>query len=210
MTTNPVSPIYRDAGWLRQKYLGEGLSTRQIGRLVGVDKSVINKWLKKSGIHLRTVLETRGARAAGQSCLKKEWWDKNRSRFGGPNSPWRGKKVLSKETRELLSLARKKWWSEHPNYHPSEETRKKISIAKLGPRNPNWVGGATRAFFRKQFEDHYGIGISRGILLHHRDGNKHNNDMNNLVLVSRSAHRHIHENMINPRPEEGVLCLPCI
>jgi 5-methylcytosine-specific restriction endonuclease McrA len=48
-----VERLIRDKDWLKQKYLAEELSTRQIGKLIGVDNSSITYWLKKHEISSR-------------------------------------------------------------------------------------------------------------------------------------------------------------
>ena len=45
---------YRDTGWLREKYLKEGLSCKAIGRLVERDAATIWRWLRRLEIPTRT------------------------------------------------------------------------------------------------------------------------------------------------------------
>jgi len=45
-----TSPLYRKEAWLRQKYLVEKLSARQIGVLIGCSHNAVNRALKKFGM----------------------------------------------------------------------------------------------------------------------------------------------------------------
>jgi IS30 family transposase len=45
-----TSPLYRKEAWLRQKYLAEKLSARQIGALIGCSHDAVNRALKKFGM----------------------------------------------------------------------------------------------------------------------------------------------------------------
>ena len=49
--------LYHNESWLREKYWSENLSTRQIGELVGKDKTTILEWMEKYGIPRRTISE---------------------------------------------------------------------------------------------------------------------------------------------------------
>jgi len=46
--------MYKDRAWLEEKYWGEGLSTHDIGRLVGATHSAIRYWMKKHNMPRRT------------------------------------------------------------------------------------------------------------------------------------------------------------
>jgi len=43
-----------DEGWLRQKYINEGLSTVAIAKIAQVSFTTINRWLKSYGIPVRS------------------------------------------------------------------------------------------------------------------------------------------------------------
>lgn len=46
--------LWRDEGWMRGKYLGEGLSTKEVAEEAGCSPGTVSKWLKKFGISLRS------------------------------------------------------------------------------------------------------------------------------------------------------------
>ena len=50
-----MNKLYRNKEWLKNKYINEKLSTRQIGRLVNVDNKTIRYWLKKYNIPSRSI-----------------------------------------------------------------------------------------------------------------------------------------------------------
>lgn len=42
---------------------------------------------------------------------------------------------------------------------------------------------------------HYGIVPNENEIIHHKDGNKHNNDINNLVLITKKEHDSYHNRL---------------
>lgn len=48
-----AKPKYQDEDWLRQKYVTEGKSTREIGDEAGCTGSTISRWLRNHGIERR-------------------------------------------------------------------------------------------------------------------------------------------------------------
>lgn len=46
---------------------------------------------------------------------------------------------------------------------------------------------------RKIYEEYYNIKLTKNDIIHHIDGNKLNNDINNLVCLSRAEHVRIHK-----------------
>lgn len=101
-----------------------------------------------------------------------------------------------------------------------------------GSGNPNWKGGRTIDSYgyvkilspnhpfkdskgyvkehRLVMENHLGRYLRQNELVHHRDENKQNNKIENLQLITRSAHQNHH----NPRKGyrmdyDGVVCLEC-
>lgn len=45
---------------------------------------------------------------------------------------------------------------------------------------------------RKIYEEYYGVKLTNKDIIHHIDGNKQNNDINNLKLMTRAEHMEIH------------------
>jgi len=101
----------------------------------------------------------------------------------------------------------------------SEETKKKMSIAKLGKptwnkglkgyhegeKHWNWQGGISRRGYTPEFltqlrilikdRDNYKCQVClyrEYLVVHHKDYNKNNNELNNLITLCRSCHMKIH------------------
>ena len=47
--------------------------------------------------------------------------------------------------------------------------------------------------YRAKYKRHYGINFDSGYVIHHIDGNRQNNDINNLLLLPLSLHSKYHE-----------------
>lgn len=60
------------------------------------------------------------------------------------------------------------------------------------------------ALHRVVYEDYYGF-IPHGYQIHHKDGNKLNNNISNLVALSPKDHKEIHKNMIKRSYEVEVI-----
>lgn len=58
-----------------------------------------------------------------------------------------------------------------------------------------YVGGQNHHVHRLQWVNHYGE-IPQGYVVHHKDGNKLNWDIDNLELISRSEHIKRHKNIV--------------
>jgi hypothetical protein len=54
-------------------------------------------------------------------------------------------------------------------------------------------------------EHHLGRGLAASELVHHCDGNPHNNRLDNLMLVSRAEHTRLHKTL----PEPLFVCAHC-
>lgn len=116
-TQKPVDEV-----WLRQKYLVEGLSTYDIGKIVGRNPKQVFQWLKGYGIPTRP----RGENLKGKDGYMK--------RKGVPN-PFLGKHHTD-ETRATLSVAASK-----PK--PYLRGERNGMHGRRGKDNPNYRGGNT-------------------------------------------------------------------
>ena len=98
-----------------------------------------------------------------------------------------------------------------------EATKQKLREANTAERNYHWSGGrkmhsegyvlvylpghhlANKHGFalehRVVAEQKYGMNLKTGDIVHHIDGNKTNNDPENIVVLSRSEHAKIHDNL---------------
>lgn len=46
--------------------------------------------------------------------------------------------------------------------------------------------------YRKYYEDYYGINIQDGFVIHHIDGNRNNNRIDNLLMLPNELHARYH------------------
>ena len=125
------------------------------------------------------------------------------------------KKRLEKVDYKAIGRKISEFYKNHPGLYSrtiSEEQRKKISIANSGENNGNWKGGKRKNynFLKSQirkgeinccyhchkqfaFSEIKGKGHSRGLDVHHRDGDKNNDSMDNLVVLCESCHYSKHK-----------------
>lgn len=120
----------------------------------------------------------------------------------------KGKK-LSREHREKLSMARK-------GMKFSKKTKERISKAKTGQnlaeKHHNWIGHTIKSGYRQIYspdhpnttkdnyvaehrlimEKHLGRYLNKNEIIHHVDGNRLNNKLENLVLTDNSSHMKDH------------------
>lgn len=90
---------------------------------------------------------------------------------------------------------------------------KTLRFGEKGVNNPNWRGGVIQKGRKKNglykhirvgdgykpehrlvMEKHLGRKLRRGEEVHHINGNKQNNDISNLIVLSKSDHSKLHNN----------------
>lgn len=62
-------------------------------------------------------------------------------------------------------------------------------------------GNYRKMLHRLIFEDYHGTEIPEDILIHHKDGNKLNNDIDNLIPMERGKHTTLHHTGVTPSEE---------
>lgn len=111
--------LYQNRDWLYQKYWIEELSTTEIAKICGTSHSVIQYWLRKHNIQLRSLSESTTL------TFKK-----------GRKAPLEGKHHSEKARDKISNKAKERFKCKenHPMYgkHHSMETRKKNSDAHKG------------------------------------------------------------------------------
>lgn len=118
-------------------------------------------------------------------------------------------KPLPKEHAAKIALATKKKWDAPDSVFRTEEYFNKQSAVRLGDKNPAWIHGNTKKSHPPEFNnylkrkvkirDNYECqicgkdvkGLQEGNV-HHIDADKHNNTMENLVLLCASCHTTVH------------------
>jgi hypothetical protein len=71
--------------------------------------------------------------------------------------------------------------------------RPRLPLEQINPNNYLKRGGGNE--HRVAFARLLGTNLPRNLDVHHIDGNKHNNEPNNLALVTRGGHLRIHRLM---------------
>jgi hypothetical protein len=142
-----------------------GASIPDVSSLTGVPRSTVRGYLKEAGV-LR-------ARADGVRLA--------RHKLGSGN---RGKKVLfSKERCAAISNGRKAW---------ADKKAVGVSLKASGyveyTRGPN----KGRSVHVVTMEARLGRRLLPDEVVHHIDGNRSNNDIDNLALMTRAAHARLH------------------
>ena len=98
----------------------------------------------------------------------------------------KGHKV-PKEWREISSEKNK-------DYGHTIESKKKISDATKGDKNPAWKGGK-EGYYRRLARVMLGTqGKDYNTNIHHIDGDVKNNSLSNLNVMTRSEHTRLHHN----------------
>jgi len=180
--------LHLDKDWLYQKYVVEGLSTYDIGKIVGRNpKNVYNK-LKDFGIPTRTRAE---------EIVKHSWWNLGLEHAG------KGKH-RSEDVKEKISKART--GKKYANLQGEKN-------GMFGKRSPNWKGGTTperqkiygsnlwREIVKTVFERDGFIcqrcnQPKRIIHVHHikswADYPDNRFDLDNLITICKECHHWIH------------------
>jgi 5-methylcytosine-specific restriction endonuclease McrA len=107
---------YKDEDWLREKYWDERMSLEEIGDECSVSGETVRHWVDKFGIETREPSEAISLSWEGDD-ERREWAAKNVQENARPEAPQ----------------------IKHGEHRP--ETIEKMSEAKVGEKNPVWVGG---------------------------------------------------------------------
>lgn len=78
-----------------------------------------------------------------------------------------------------------------------------LQISKRGTGTKGYIKEIGRHQHRIRMEEKIGRKLSGDEIIHHIDGNKHNNDINNLQIVTRAEHARIHFTKTSPTPRES-------
>lgn len=73
-------------------------------------------------------------------------------------------------------------------------------MALIGNKSPRWKGdditdGRFRKRARKLYQEHYGVTLPSDIVVHHIDLNFKNNDIDNLITMTRGDHVRLHREL---------------
>jgi len=145
-----------DKKWLYCKYWIEGLSTYEIGLIIGCDRKTIQMSLKRYSIPRRSYSESLRGEMHHSFNKKKKQKRKRRNK----------KYVRSKEHIEKLreanlgrhpsSETRRKMGDAHRGRHYiPKESRERLSKMRMGENNPNWNNGSSFEPYCPKFNDDF-------------------------------------------------------
>lgn len=160
--------------------LARGESIRMIAESIGVDHCTLSKRLKENGVDVPSRTEA----------LKNVWKNHQHPRTGmkGEKCPVYGKK-MSDATREKMRPIWDAIGDERRHY------RKKHSSGYVLVYRPDHPVADLTGYVlehRVIMEEHLGRLLTCDEIVHHKNGNKKDNRIENLMLTTRSAHAKIH------------------
>lgn len=169
---NSVSPdknfSYKDPGWLKKMYHDNKKSALDIARTCNVDKKTILYHMRKHGIQRRT-------RINSVTLSHEQGKVKYGARAGMKGHP------ISEKTREKMNEGIRKKWEGHKTNHGSGYV-----VVRSG--------GKQRLEHRVVMEKHIGRKLNNEEDVHHINGNKKDNRVENLHLFKdRSSHSYYHK-----------------
>lgn len=196
-----------DKEWLAEQYTTLCRPIRDIAKDLGCSVATVDKWLRRWEIRREKgkrcfVSWNTGLTKETDPRLRKISEDRK-----GARNPMHGKpawnKGLTADTNETVA----RMTNAQIGRKASDETRQKQRLAKLGLRGDqanHWKGGKShlnaagyevnyRGYRHRQIvEELIGRKLERLEHVHHLDGNKNNNELKNLLLLTVKAHRRLH------------------
>lgn len=154
---------------LARLYLSDGLSIPDVAKTFGISYSTARKALLDAGVVLRS-------RADGV---------KNASHKLGKHLVGK-KRVFTEAWKANISAARLRY-AEKNARGVSPKTDGYVEVT----RGPN----KGRGLHIVTMESHIGRRLRPDEVVHHRDENKHNNELSNLELMSRAEHARLHRQL---------------
>ena len=160
--------------------LSRGDSLRMIAARIGTNHGTLSRKLKEVGVKVPTRKEA----------AKMVWKNHKHPRLGkkGTLCPVYGKKA-SKETREKMSRIQQRRAAENKKYR--RQHSQGYGLLYL-PKHPCADRAGYVLEHRVVMERHLGRHLSPDEIVHHLNGNKADNHIENLELVTRSEHAKIH------------------
>lgn len=154
---------------LEKLYITDRLSIPDVAKKLGVNYSAARKALLDAGIQLRSRAE--GIRLASHK-LGVHLIGKTR--------------IFTDQWKENMRAARLK----HANGNAKGVSFKSGGYVEI-TRGPNKGRGLHVVIM----EAHIGRRLRSDEVVHHKDGNKHNNNLSNLELMTRAEHSRLHRNL---------------
>lgn len=160
--------------------LSNGESVRMIAADIGICKDTLSRHLKINGVQVPT-------RAEG---MKNMWKNHKHPRLGkkGQACPVYGKK-MSEETRKKMRPIWDEMGDQRRHYRKIHTTG---YVLVYLPNHPAADRGGYVLEHRALMENHLGRLLSYDEVVHHKNGDKKDNRIENLVVLTRSEHINLH------------------
>ena len=193
-----MSKLYKNRDWLYQKYHNENLSIWKIARQFNCDAKTIVYWFRKFSIPTKTRKQAAQLRTKGKLYADKNWLHRKYIK----------EKLNLKEVAELSNSSYAVIWYWMNKFNIPRRTISEA--AQRGEKSSSWKGGRridsegyVRIYYpdhpnayndtyiyehRLVMEEHIGRYLKSGEIVHHIDGNKENNKIENLCLVTNATH----------------------
>ena len=183
-----IKSLFNNPEDLKRLYITEGKSLTEIGYICGVAFQTVGKWLKKHNIKARP-FGTKGNK-----------YPKRKKRVKDPNEPhWRTGTKLSPEHRKNVIKSLEKNWVK-------------------GEKNPSWKGGTLDHGYkviringkkirehRYVMEQHLGRKLTRLEQIHHINGDKLDNRIENIMVMSNSEHQKLHWKQTSKEEQKEII-----
>lgn len=165
------TPLFWDKNWLEQKYIKEGLSSNDIGKICNVGWSTIINWLKKHRIKIKNNREAH---------LGRELSDEHRKKISKAlkgQIPWI-KGLTSDQDNRIATGKRHGMWLGGISFEPYGVAFNEILKEQIRKRDN----------YTCQMLDCGAVQNGRKFPVHHSDYDKRNNEDSNLITLCHSCH----------------------
>jgi hypothetical protein len=199
---------------VRRLYYFDRLSITDIARRVGVSYGCLWTFMRDNGLERRgfkdlsakMLARSNGAKRVDPWNLRwKKWgeWNSKRPEMGDLERMYIDEGQSCEEIGRVVGVhfhRVRAWLDEYgmkfrPKSLKMKKPRKKFWERKYGEKSVRWKGGKFRYWHnmaRRIWEEYVGEKLTRHDAIHHIDGNEQNNEIWNLLKLTRKEHAKLH------------------
>jgi predicted DNA-binding protein YlxM (UPF0122 family) len=194
----------QDKAWLEQKYIKENLTMREIGELIGCTKHPVYRALKKHGLQARAH-SSKYPKLNDKEWLYKEYVTRKKSAkqisidlkapIGTVYSAITHMGIKTRNPKMAWHTKYKtgRWGEEASNWKGGRKLTSGGHMYAYYPQHPYATKEGYIMEHRMVMEEYLGRILHNDYVVHHIDGLKLNNTIENLMLLpNRSAHLQLH------------------